>query len=450
MSSAAVEIFEFAGFSLVPSERLLLRGSEPVLLTAKAFDLLTALVRRYGRLATKDELLDDVWAGIVVEEVNLSVAISALRKALCPAGSREELIQTVPKAGYRFVAPVKVQWAAPPRYVVALAHDGLSARRASKNADAERAYFEGRYHWNRRSEDSLAKAIASFQRTVAIDPDFVLAYAGLADCYATLGYLSHLPPAQAFPAARGYAAMALERDAGLAEPHASLAYVKLYFDWNFAGAEEEFRIAIEQDPNWAAAHEWYSIFLLIAGRPVEALREITTARQREPMSLSINTDLGFHYYYTGQYGEAVKQLSFVVAMEDEFAPAHLWLGRAYQELAEYDAALAEFRRVEALASEWPVAIAARGFVEGISGRAAAAERTLSELDELAVRKFVTPYGVALVQSGLGRRQAALSWLEKAFAERSHWLVWLRLDPRWKMLHDEPGFAELTGRMRLSG
>ena len=176
----------------------------------------------------------------------------------------------------------------------------------------------------------------------------------------------------------------------MAEPHASLAYVKLYFDWDWAGAEEEFLRAVAHDPNWAAAHEWYSIYLLVVGRSAEALHEITTARQRDPMSVPINTDLGFHYYYTGQYEEALKQLKFVLAMNDGFAPAHLWLGRAYQELGQYGAALAAFRRVEELVPDWPVTIAARGCVEGIARHRAEAEATLLELERLATRKFVTP------------------------------------------------------------
>jgi tetratricopeptide (TPR) repeat protein len=376
------------------------------------------------------------------------VTISALRKRLAPGGSGKDLIQTVPKAGYRFVAPVRVRSSSAVENVPTPRHHVALWCAPSENPDARRAYLEGRYHWNHRSEDGLTKAIASFQRTVSLDPDFALAYSGLADCYATLGYLSHLSPAQAFPAARGYAAMALERDAGLAESHASLAYVKLYFDWDWAGAEEEFCLAISRDPNWAAAHAWYSIYLLVAGRPADALREITTARDRDPLSLPVNTDLGFHYYYTRQYEEAIRQLKFVLAMNDTFAPAHLWLGRAYQEQRQYDPALSEFRRVEELVSDWSVAIAARGSVEGICGYLSEADATLAQLERLSTQKFVTPYGVALVQAGLGRHEQALSWLEQAFAERSHWLVWLRLDPRWRMLRGNARFAELVNRMRF--
>ncbi len=227
--------------------------------------------------------------------------------------------------------------------------------------------------------------------------------------------------------------LAIEPDAALAEPHASLGYVKFYFDWDWPGAEAEFRRAITLDPSWAAAHQWYSIFLLAAGRAGEAAHEIEFARERDPLSLAINTDLGFHHYYTRQYDEAVKQLQSVLAMNHDFAPAHLWLGRSYQQIGRFGDAITEFRRVEQSVPEWPVAIAARGSVEGAAGRPEKAKAVLAELQELAKHRFVTAYGVVLVYAGIGDAEAAFTWLDKAFAERSHWLVWLRLDPRFEGL-----------------
>src|SRR5262249_23285631 len=158
-------------------------------------------------------------------------------------------------------------------------------------------------------------------------------------------------------------------------------------------------------PNYATSHEWYSIYLLAVGRASEALREIQLARKRDPLSLPINSDLGFHYYYTGQYDEAVKQLKFVLEIKKDFSPAHLWLGRTYQGLGMFNEAVAEFRQVEASLPEWPVAIAARGFVAGVAGHQEEARRILVELERLATRTYVTPYGVALVHAGLGSNDA---------------------------------------------
>ena len=453
--------FQFGDFVLVPRERLLLREHEPVPLTGKAFDLLLFLVSRSGQLVSKDELLQEVWPGRFVEEVNLSVNISVVRKALGPSGAA--FIQTVSKRGYRFVAPVLVSDSAPlatftsgigasmrasPSRTPGLALGPGAARAISANPDAYRAYVEGRYAWSQRSEAGLWKAIDSFGRAVSLDPGYATAHAGLADCHATLGYLSFVSPADAFPLARRHAVLAVERDTALAEPHASFGYVKFYFDWDWLGAEAEFRRAITLDPSWAAAHEWYSIFLLAAGRAGEAAHEIELARERDPLSLAINTDLGFHYYYTSQYDEAIKQLQSVLAMNQDFAPAHLWLGRSYQQIGRFDDALSEFSRVEQSVPEWPVAIAARGSVEGAAGRLEKAKAVITELQELAKRRFVTAYGVALVHAAIGDAEAAFTWLDRAFAERSHWLVWLRLDPRFDSLRADPRFSGLLDRIKF--
>jgi tetratricopeptide (TPR) repeat protein len=322
------------------------------------------------------------------------------------------------------------------------------ARRLTENADAYRAYLQGRYEWDQRSEAALRRAIERFRDAVAIDPQFAAAYSGLADSYSVLGYLSYLSPAETFPEAKRHATKALELDASLAEAHASLGFVKLYFEWDWVGAEAAFQRAIALDPNHAASHQWYSIYLLTAGRPTEAFREIQFAQQRDPLSLPVNTDLGFYYYYTGQYDEAVKQLKLVLEMNPDFPPAHLWLGRAYQELGKFDEALSAFRRVEDRVRDWPVSIAARGFVAGAAGRPTLALQALAELEQLSSRRFVTSYGVALIHAGLRQNDEAFASLNKAFDERSNWLVWLRLDPRWNALRPDPRFSELLSRMRF--
>jgi DNA-binding winged helix-turn-helix (wHTH) protein/Tfp pilus assembly protein PilF len=455
MNAAEDCVFEFGDFVLAPRERLLLCGGEPIPLTAKAFDLLVTLVLHSGHLVSKDDLLRTVWPDTVVEEVNLTVNVSALRKALGRACNGKEAIQTVPTRGYRFVVPVKARDIAvalelqdPSRGLRMQLPDREPVRSVTESADAYRAYLRGRHDWNQRSEGSLKRAIESFQRAVYIDPGFAAAYSGLADCYAALGYLSYIAPTETFIAARCHATKALELDATLAEPHASLGLVKLYFEWDWLGANAEFQRAIALDPDYAPTHEWYSIYLLAAGRATEAFREIQLARQRDPLSLPINTDLGFHHYYTGRYDEAVKQLKFVLEMNRNFPPAHLWLGRTFQELGRFDDALAEFQQVEEVLHEWPVSIAARGFVAAAAGRADEAQEILAELERLASRKFVTSYGIGLVYAGLGQDDAAFAALNRAFDERSHWLVWLRLDPRWHTLRPDPRFAELVKRLRF--
>ena len=255
-----------------------------------------------------------------------------------------------------------------------------------------------------------------------------------------------MAPADAFPAAARHAAVALELDDKLAEPHASLGYVKLYHGWDWDGAEREFRRAIDLDRSNAAAHQWLATFLLAAGRADEALDEIRWAHAGDPLSRAINTDVGFIHYYSGRYDEAIKQLDAVLEMDPEFPPAHLWRGRSLQELGQHDAAIAAFQRVDEQLQGWPVSIAARGHAQALCGRTAAAHETIAELRQLATRLFVTAYGIALVYAGLGETDAAFAWLDRAFEERSHWLVWLRLDPRWGNMRTHARFLELVSRL----
>jgi len=431
------QTFEFGDFILSPKERLLLPHGEPISLTGKAFDILVVLVRNAGRLVSKDELLSAVWPGRIVQEVSLSVNIAALRKVI-QRGKSDKAIQTIPAHGYRFIEPVTTKTGSAIHLLA----------QVSDNPDAYRAYLQGRHELNQRSEKALKRAADAFGLAISIDSRFVPAYSGLADCYATLGSLSHLSPTETFPRARQYALKALQLNASLAEPHASLGFVKLYFDWDWPGAEAEFQRAVSVDPGYAAAHQWYSIYLLAMRRFADAAREIQSAQKREPLSLPVNSDLGFHYYYTRQYDEAVKQLKFVLKLNKDFAPAHLWLGRAYQELGRFDDAIAEFELVESVLDEWPVVIAARGSAAAAAGRTDAAHRALTELESLARKKFVTAYGVGLIYAGLDENDAAFAQLDKAFDERSHWLVWLGLDPRWKRLRDDPRFVRLEDRLNL--
>jgi DNA-binding winged helix-turn-helix (wHTH) protein/Flp pilus assembly protein TadD len=451
MPTVEHEVLTFGEFTLAPNERLLLRRQQPVSLTPKAFDLLVILVRRSGHLISKEDLLREVWPGTYVEEVNLTVYVSGLRKVLDGGRNGTSMIETVPTRGYRFVAPVTMDHSEVvhrnPQVLIPKPGSGVHRRQSVANPDSYRAYLRGRYEWNQRSKDSIKRGMEQFRAAVELDPTFAEAYSGLADSYAALGYLSYESPSDAFPTARRYSALALQLDGSLAEAHASLGFVKLYFDWDWRGAEAEFEKAIAVDPNYGMSHEWYSIYLTAAGRARKAFEEIQLACECEPLSLPINSDLGFYYYYTGQYDEAVKQLKFVLEMNKAFPPAHLWLGRTLQELGRLDDALTEFRQVEESLPGWPVSVAARGFVAGLAGRKAEAEEILEDLERLAAHTYVTPYGVALVHAGLGDQEAAFAHLNKAFVEKSNWLVWLRLDPRWNRLRSDTRFMEMVRRMQ---
>lgn len=448
MDPPEAEIFQFGDFTLDPADRLLLLRGQPLRLTPKTFDLLVVLVVHRGTLMTKDRLLDMIWPKVFVAEINLSVNISTLRKLLRRSQGVTTFIETVPTRGYRFVAPVKVtRGTAAPFLRVDSSRAG---KHAQASEDARRACVQGRYHWNRRTVEGLERAIQHYWRALAFDADFAPAHAGLADAHAAKGYLSYAAPADAFPAAARHATIALELDDTLAEPHASLGYVKLFHAWNWDAAEGEFRRAIALDGSNAATHQWLATSLLASGRAEEALDEIRLAQVADPLSRAINTDVGFIRYYSGQYDEAIKQLDAVLEMDPEFPAAHLWRGRSLQQLGEFDAAIAAFQRVDEQLKGWPVSIAARGHAQAVSGRTAAAHETLAELRQLATRTFVTSYGIALIYAGLGEIDAAFSWIDRAFAERSHWLVWLRLDPRWDSVRSHTRFREFVCRLNYPG
>lgn len=313
---------------------------------------------------------------------------------------------------------------------------------------AYESYLRGRSFWNQRSEASLLKAIDQFNKAIEADPGYAPAYSGLADCYTTLGYLSYLDPLDAFPRARDAATKALELDPSLAEAHTSLAYFNLYHAWNWAEAENEFKKAIELNPNYATAHDWYSYYLMAMGRFDDAWKEVNRAHELDPLSVTISTDIGFNYYYRRRYDEAINQLRATLSVSPKFPLAHLWLGRAYQQKKMYSEAIDEFNKTDAALPGWVVTIAGMGHAYGEWGHQAEAKQVLVRLNEMAREKYVTPYGVALVYAGLGDKDQAFAWLNKAVAGRSHWLVWLNRDPRWDRIRSDPRFDDLQKRVGL--
>jgi tetratricopeptide (TPR) repeat protein len=186
------------------------------------------------------------------------------------------------------------------------------------------------------------------------------------------------------------------------------------------------------------------------GRPEEALAEIRRAQEIDPLSLVINTDMGFQFYYKRRYEEAILQLRKTLQMNPKFPLAHLWLGRAYQQKEIYEDAIAEYRQTDAALPNWVVTLAAIGNVDGVAGKKREARDMLAKLNTLSEKKYVTPYGVALVYAGLGEKDQALNWLDKALEDRAHWLVWIRLDPRWDSIRDEPRFKTIVSRIGFPG
>jgi len=306
--------------------------------------------------------------------------------------------------------------------------------------------MRGRALWGQRSEASLRGAVEHYRAAVGRDPGYAAAWSGLADAYCALGYTGNFPPSDSFPMAREAALRALQLDPRSAEAEAALAYTRLYFEWDWAGAESGFQRALGLDSSSATAHHWYSVFLTARGRFHEAAREIAEARRLDPLSPAIATDVGFELYYAGKYAPAIAQLTEVARTTPGFPLAHLWLGRMYEAQRAWSAALVEYAEVDRIQPDWPVTLAAMGHALGASGRKDEARGILTRMERLSASRYVTPYGVALVHDGLGDADGAFQWLSRAVDERSHWLVWLSLDPRFADLRGDPRFAAVLQRI----
>jgi TolB-like protein/DNA-binding winged helix-turn-helix (wHTH) protein/Tfp pilus assembly protein PilF len=325
------------------------------------------------------------------------------------------------------------------------------ARARPIHPEAYQDYLRGRFFFNRRTEAALKQALEYFQKAIAADPGYAPAYSGLADSYASLGASSivgGLPPRQAMPEAKAAALKALQIDGTLAEAHTSLAMVHLLYDWDLAACEKEFRRAIELDPNYTTAHHWYSHCLLPLGRTEESLAESKRALELEPLQLNVGNHLGWHYLYARQYDHAVEQFRNTLELDPAFPQGQRYAAWAYLQKEMHPEAIAALRAALKSLGRAPQIEAELGYTLAVAGRRAEALAMLEGLGHLSATRYVSPYSFALVHTGLGDRDQALAWLEKAYAERSDYMAYLRLEPMLDGLRSDHRFAALVGRVGL--
>jgi DNA-binding SARP family transcriptional activator/TolB-like protein/Flp pilus assembly protein TadD len=322
------------------------------------------------------------------------------------------------------------------------------ARRRPVDPAAYELYAKGRWWWNKRGRENLFRAIAFFHQALDVEPTAALVWSGMADAYAQIGYGGFLPPEEAFSKAKAAARRALELDSTLAEPHAALGYSMMYFDWDWAGAEREFRRAISRTFSYATAHEWYGLFLAAMGRFPQAESEGRVAQELDPLSVAVTATRGWIIHYAGREDEALQILRAGVRTDPKNSIAQLYLGRVYQKMGQFDSATAHYLATGPLHS-WIPTIAGEGTVAARVGRKDEARKVIRQLDSLASNgEYVTPYAVALVLAALGEKDSAFARLEQAYRERTHWLVWLNRDSRWQLLRGDPRFASLVRRIGL--
>jgi DNA-binding SARP family transcriptional activator/TolB-like protein/Tfp pilus assembly protein PilF len=321
---------------------------------------------------------------------------------------------------------------------------------AQRNVDPEAFewYTKGRWWWNKRGRANLLKADAFFHQALDHQPTYALAWSGLADTYDQMGYGGFLPPEEAFGKAKAMARRALELDSLLAEPHAALGYALMYYDWDWAGAEHEFRLAIARNPSYATAHEWYGLFLAAMGRFAEAEREGKTAQELDPLSAAVAATRGWIEHYAGKEPEALQILRAGARTDSTNGVLQLYLGRVHQAMGRFDSATAHYAATGTLRN-WIPTVAGEGTVAALQGRTHEARQVLQSLDSLKRGgEYVTPYAVALVHTALGEKDSAFAQLEQGYRERTHWMVWLNRDSRWSALRDDPRFNALVRKMGL--
>jgi DNA-binding winged helix-turn-helix (wHTH) protein/tetratricopeptide (TPR) repeat protein len=510
--------YTFGPFRLIPSEHLLLREETPTPLAPKTFDLLVALVSRHGQLLTRDELMKTIWPDSFVEEINLTVNISLLRRTLGEQPDGRQYIATVPKRGYRFDGAVTEcgnsldgakPLSEPPPFLVpsmtdepipvasvpsaestpiqkprspikrllivaaalffVLCASWIAYRKliASRNQAANRGdqssgvgqtvdphaqalYAQGRTLLAKRSAESVQQSVELFSQAIAIDPKYTAAYAGLADAYILAGSYgnSFLSPQTAMPKAKAAAETALALDNNSTEAHASLAYIKLIYDWDWNGAEAEFRRALQLNPNYLAAHHWYSHELMAEGRVQESHEQSEQALAIDPLNVLMNEHMAWHHMMAREYDRSIPQALKTIELDPDFVQAHRVLALDYLYTGRFKEACAEFEKGVTLSHDDPIARAYLARCYALSHRQADARQIVDALVKASVERYVSAAEIAAVYAALNDDEVTMKWINKACDERASALIYLNVDPIYDRIRRDPRFQSMVRRVNV--
>lgn len=577
MTRPAAQIYEFGPFRIDKVRRLLLRDGTVVPLTPKAFDTLLALVANSDRVLEKDELLRMVWPDTVVEERNLTVNISTLRKSLGEGATDHRYIVTLPGRGYRFAAavrqtaPSEVSSAgrslmpAPPRSIAVLpfkplvgdsrdealemgiadtlitrlsslrevivrpisavrryagleqdpvaagqeqavdavldgsiqrsrgrvrvtvrlmstadgrqlwserfeeksgdifsVQDSISERvvaalavklshreqerltkRYTDSSDAYQFYLKGRYLASKWTQEGFNKGIEYFNKAISHDPNYALAYDGLAYCYYNSFYM---PFKESMTTGRALAKRALEIDPELAEARVSLGLINTWLDYDRSGAELEFKRAIDLKPNYAPAHLWYGFHLMALGRADESIAEARRAIELDPLSCEANTGLGVYLFYARRYDEAEEQLRKTLDLEPNFWFARLYLARVHLVNRKFDSAISELEKTSVIEGASTEVLSALGYANALAGNKDRAVGIIDSLKEQSGQSYVPAYNVAVVYAGLGESELSLSYLEREYDDGAYYMNLIKVDPELDSLRSLARFKALLRRL----
>jgi tetratricopeptide (TPR) repeat protein len=323
-------------------------------------------------------------------------------------------------------------------------------KRYTDNTAAYHLYLKGRYYTNKRTEEWIKRGIDYFQQAIETDPNYALAYAGLADAYAFLASSTGgLPPRETYPKAKAAAEKALLIDDALAEAHTSLGFFHLMYDWNFKEAESEFKRAIKLNPGYANAHDGYGFLLKATARNEEAIRASREAKRLDPLSLFTNVSLAWAYYFARDYERAVEQARKALEMEPRFDFAYWIIGLALAGQGMIDESIAALNQAVILTGGGLTHEAHLGYAYALAGKSEEARQMLAELEEMAKEKYVSAYYFAIIYLGLGEHDEMFNWLERAFDERAGFLAFIKVEPMFDPLRSDSRFKDLLGRMNLA-
>jgi tetratricopeptide (TPR) repeat protein len=317
----------------------------------------------------------------------------------------------------------------------------------TENIEAYQLYVKGRYYAGKGTQDGLSRGLEYFRQAIDKDPNYALAYDGLAKYYLYAeGWF--LAPKDAMPKAREAAKKALELDGKLAEAHTSVGVVLHLFDWDWPGAEREFERAIELNSGHATAHECYAMYLVTMGRFEEGFRECERAQALDPLSLEINTACGWYSYWARRYDQAVNQLHKTIEIDPNYWSTHMWLGAAHSAKGQFREAIAEFEKARHIEDAFSDTLGFLGNAYARAGKKLEALKLIDELKQRSKRTYVPPYYLALIYTGLGEKDRALEWLEQDYRDRDAPVTWLKVEPEFDSLRSDPRFQDLVDRMNF--
>jgi len=323
------------------------------------------------------------------------------------------------------------------------------AKTYTESGEAYEAYLKGRYHWNKRTDEGFKQATNFFQEAIVKDPNYALAYTGLADCYTLRSDYGFLGPKEGYAMAKGAVTLALKYDESLAEAHTSLASIKAVTDWDWQGAENEYRRAIELNPKYATARHWYAAQLLVQGRLEQALQEIKKAQQLDPLSLGINKDFAVILLYARDYDKALEQCRKTLEIEPNFGVMSTYIAQIYQLKRKYPEATAELEKAHAAAPEDGEITYALGQAYALMGRKDEALKISNELNQPGKNNMYLRKEAAYLYALLGEKEQAVAILQKAAEDHYMPVAELKMDPRLDELRKDPRVVELLQKIGLS-